>query len=64
MSSEDSGIDEEIIVTCPLPWHSTQVDEMFDELDKKNPFWKVTTIKMANEEAQSWKFFKVTSLHQ
>ena len=36
MSSEDSGMeDEEILVVRPLPWRSTRVDEMFDELDKK-----------------------------
>ena len=27
--------DEEILVVRPLPWRSTRVDEMFDELDKK-----------------------------
>ena len=38
MSSEDSGMeeDEEILVVRPLPWRSTRVDEMFDELDKKS----------------------------
>ena len=37
MSSEDSGMDEdeEILAVRPLPWRSTRVDEMFDELDKK-----------------------------
>ena len=54
MSSEDSGM-EEILVVRPLPWRSTRVDEMFDQLDKriisgKSPRsrWQMKRCKVGN----------------
>ena len=38
ISSEDSGSDDgdEVLMVRPLPWRSTRVDHMFNDLDKQS----------------------------
>ena len=38
ISSEDSGLDDgdEVLIVRSLPWRSTRVDHMFNDLDKKS----------------------------